>query len=136
MQYGKKGEDLSRSKIEILEDFARESVESLDSLLPQFHCHDLQQLEIERRVVAYLKSLGLKFKTDPTSKEHEFQQNFDQSSELPKQQGIVFQQTIGESPMINTIQIIKFGMDQSNSKRDSGTGLSPLHLGKQSSFEI
>ncbi|CAD8183790.1 unnamed protein product [Paramecium octaurelia] len=129
MQYGKKGEDLSRSKIEILEDFARESVESLDSLLPQFHCHDLQQLELERRVVAYLKSLGLKFKTDPTSKEHEFY-------ELPKQQSIVFQQAIGESPMINTIQIIKFGMDQSNSKRDSGTVLSPLHLGKQSSFEI
>ena len=37
MQYGKKlAEDLSRSKIEILEDFSRvtESVESLDSFLP------------------------------------------------------------------------------------------------------
>ncbi|CAD8168824.1 unnamed protein product [Paramecium pentaurelia] len=127
MQYGKKGEDLSRSKIEILEDFARESVESLDSLLPQFHCHDLQQLEVERRVVGYLKSLGLKFKTDPTSKEQD---------EQPKQRNIIFQQVIGESPMINTIQIIKFGMDQSNSKRDSGTVLSPFLLGKQRSFEI
>ncbi|CAD8072140.1 unnamed protein product [Paramecium primaurelia] len=129
MQYGKIGEDLSRSKIEILEDFARESVESLDSLLPQFHCHDLQQLEVERRVVGYLKSLGLKFKTDPTSKEQEFY-------EQPKQRNIIFQQVIGESPMINTIQIIKFGMDQSNSKRDSGTVLSPFLLGKQRSFEI
>ncbi|CAK90297.1 unnamed protein product (macronuclear) [Paramecium tetraurelia] len=129
MQYGIKGEDLTRSKIEILEDLTRESVESLDSLLPQFHCDNFQQLEIERRVVAYLRVLGVKFKTDPTQKEQEFY-------EYPKKDGIIFQQVIGESPMINNIQIIKVGTDQSNTKSDSEKFLSPFILGKQRSFEI
>lgn len=38
--------------------------------------------------------------------------------------------------MISNILMIKFGMDQNNSKRDSETILSPLLLGRKSSFEI
>ncbi|CAD8099459.1 unnamed protein product [Paramecium sonneborni] len=129
MQYGIKGEDLTRSRIEILEDLSRESVESLDSLLPQFHCDNIQQLEIERRVVVYLRSLGLKFKTDPRQKEQDY---FD----YPKKNAIIFQQMIGESPLINNISILKLGTGQSNKRSDSEIILSPFLLGKQRSFEI
>ncbi|CAK87537.1 unnamed protein product (macronuclear) [Paramecium tetraurelia] len=132
MQYGKRlADDLSRSKIEIMEDYQRvaESVESLDSFLPQFHCENREQLEVERRVVAYLRSLGIQFKTDPAKKEQDYY-------EKPKKSAIIFQQTIGESPQIGPMTVLKFGGDQSTTQNDYGTWLNPFKARKQQSFEL
>ncbi|CAD8134004.1 unnamed protein product [Paramecium pentaurelia] len=100
MQYGKRGSDLTKSKIELLfseklekQILPTESVESLDSFLPQFHCSNQEQLESEHRIVLYLRSLGIQFKTDPRDKELEYY-------EKSKKKGIVFQESISESPQL------------------------------------
>ncbi|CAD8050586.1 unnamed protein product [Paramecium sonneborni] len=100
MFYGKRGSDLTKSNIELFfsekiqkQILPTESVESLDSFLPQFHCSNQEQLECEHRIVLYLRELGIQFKTDPRNKELDY---YEESNK----KGIVFQESIGESPQL------------------------------------
>lgn len=54
-------DSLKKSQIEILKEefedkLLTESVESLDSFLPRIHCKNPEQLEMEHRIVVYLRS--------------------------------------------------------------------------------
>ncbi|CAK62153.1 unnamed protein product (macronuclear) [Paramecium tetraurelia] len=100
MQYGKRENELRKPKIELLfpeeldkQILPNESVESLDSFLPQYHSSNQQQFESEHRIVLYLRQLGIEFKTDPRNKEQEYY-------EKSKKKGIIFQASISESPQL------------------------------------
>ncbi|CAD8049393.1 unnamed protein product [Paramecium sonneborni] len=135
MQYGKRGSDLTKSKIELLfseklekQILPSESVESLDSFLPQFHCSNQEQLECEHRIVLYLRQLGIQFKTDPRNKELDY-------LEKSKKKGIVFQESIGESPQLGPQKINDIFQNKKINFGESIPWLKPLRARNHQSIE-
>ncbi|CAD8143135.1 unnamed protein product [Paramecium pentaurelia] len=135
MQYGKRENELTKSKIELLysEELEKqilptESVESLDSFLPQFHSSNQEQFESERRILLYLRQLGIQFKTDPRNKELEYY-------EKSKKKGIIFQASISESPQLGPQKNNQFFQSKQMNNEEFTPWLNPLLVRKKQSLE-